>query len=732
MQQRAVLVGVVEEVKFQNIDSGFGVIIISTEDQLHTVVGNLSLVCEGERIEVVGEFVVHPTFGVQFRCESYKTTMPKNANDIYAYLASGVVKGIGPATAMRIVEKYGDESLEIAVNEPLKLAKIKGITKEKAYSISDRLRECSALQNLSATLTELSIDVEVAKKAYAAFGDEALAIIEKNPYILCTGYFGVDFYIADAMSQNLEIDLRDETRCKAGICYILERNTDTGHSCLPSGKLLDIAEEMLSVSKEYLEEILSRCIEDDELKSFLGGRDNYIFLPYLYTAQQTIASRLAIMKTYFPNPMINEKKRIAKLQKRLSISYHQKQSEAILMSLWAGIMILTGGPGTGKTTTVNGIISILEEEGYKVALTAPTGRAAKRMTELTGRESKTIHRLLEVDFSNGKSCRFLKNEKNPIKADVVIVDEISMVDTELFEALLIAMPLSCRLILVGDSDQLPSVGTGNILRDLILCDSFPYVKLTEIFRQSSDSLIVTNAHAIINEEEPELDRVDSDFFFLQGGENAEKLICDLVSSRLPKSYNLNPFIDIQVLSPVKKGALGTENLNRVLQAALNPPDEDKNECTVNGILYREGDKVMQVKNDYELEYSKGTEEGKGVFNGDIGVIKLIRNETKTAIIDFDGRIYIYPWNNLPMLELGYAITVHKSQGSEFSAVLLISPYNSSRMQYKNLYYTAITRARKLLVCVGSRENFKKAIKNERVTLRYTMLRAMVAKELLDE
>ncbi len=732
MQQREVLVGVVEEVKFQNPDSGFGVIIIATENELHTVVGNLSLVCEGERIEVVGEFVVHPSFGVQFRCESYKTTMPKNANDIYAYLASGVVKGIGPATAMRIVEKYGDKSLEVAVNEPLKLSKIKGITKEKAYFISDRLRECHTLQHLSANLSDLGIDIEVAKKAYAAFGDEALAIIERNPYILCTGYFGVDFYVADEMSRNLEIDLRDETRCKAGLAYILERNCDAGHSCLPSEKLLDMAEGMLQVSKGYLYEILTSSIENEELRVFLGDRDRYIFLPHLYSAQETIATRLAILKTYFPNPMINEKKRIEKLQKRLSISYHQKQSEAIIMSLWAGIMILTGGPGTGKTTTVNGIISILEEEGYKVSLTAPTGRAAKRMTELTGREAKTIHRLLEVDFANGKSCKFLKNEKNPIKADVVIVDEISMVDTELFEALLVAMPLSCRLILVGDSDQLPSVGTGNILQDLILCDSFPYVELTEIFRQSADSLIVTNAHAIINEEEPKLDRTDSDFFFLQGGADPEKLICDLARERLPKSYKLDPFYDIQVLSPIKKGVLGVENLNRVLQQALNPKDPDKNECTVNGVTYREGDKVMQVKNDYELEYSKGTEEGKGVFNGDIGVIKLIRNETKTAIVDFDGRIYIYPWNNLSLLELGYAITVHKSQGSEFSAVLLISPGGNSRMQYKNLYYTAITRARRLLVCVGSRENFLKAVKNERVTLRYTMLRAMVAKELSNE
>ncbi len=732
MQQKVVITGVVEEVKFQNRDSGFGVIIISTGDELHTVVGNLSLVSEGERIEVVGDFVVHPSFGVQLRCDSYKTTMPKNANDIYAYLASGVVKGIGPATAMRIVERFGDEALDIAINDPEKLSKVKGITKEKAYFISDRLRECTALQQLTGVLTEVGVDVDVAKKVYDSFGDSALPIIEENPFVLCASYFGVDFYIADAMSKNSEIDPRDETRCKAGLIYVLERNTDAGHSCLPREKLLDMAEMMLEVSKDYLRETLDNCIEDELLAHIKGDRDSYIFLPHLYRAQETIAARLAIMKNYFPNPFLNEKKRIDKLQKKLSISYHQKQSEAILMSLWAGIMILTGGPGTGKTTTVNGIINILEEEGYKVALTAPTGRAAKRMTELTGREAKTIHRLLEVDFSNGKSCKFIKNDKNPIKADVVIVDEISMVDTELFESLLIAMPLSCRLILVGDTDQLPSVGTGNILRDLILCETFPYIKLTEIFRQSAQSLIVTNAHAIINEEQLELDRKDSDFFFLQGGEQSERLICDLVSKRLPDSYKFDPFYDIQVLSPVKKGTLGTENLNRVLQGTLNPAEEGKSECTVNGVLYREGDKVMQIKNDYELEYSKGTEEGKGVFNGDIGVIKLIRTETKTAIVDFDGRVYIYPWDKLSLLELGYAITVHKSQGSEFSAVLLISPVGNSRMQYKNLYYTAITRARRLLVCIGSRENFIKAVKNERVTLRYTMLRAMVARELSNE
>ncbi|MDE5859164.1 MAG: ATP-dependent RecD-like DNA helicase [Oscillospiraceae bacterium] len=725
------LEGVVDSVLFGNPANGYVVLELEVKDDFVTVVGELGNIEEGEELVVTGEYVKHPKFGMQFKASYCQRKMPVTTNAILKYLSSGVIKGIGKTLAKRMVDEFGDKTLDVIENEPELLIKVKGITASKVEEISMEFKRIFGIRALMIFLSQYNIPPAVAVSSWRRWGQYAVEIIKENPYVMCGTGIELEFDKAEDMAAKIGFPMDSESRVSAGINHILVNNTYSGHTCLPYDRLKDISIKLLEIDEELFDKCLESECNDGNLVIYEKGRRSFVYLADYYIAEEYITGRLKVMSSCLKDTKYDYTKLIDIEEKAKDITYASQQRKAIALALSQGFMILMGGPGTGKTTTLKAIISLYEQRGLKVLLAAPTGKAAKRISDLTGYDAKTIHRMLEVAFDNSGKTSFKHDENNPISCDVMIVDEMSMVDTLLFEALLRSLKLSCRLIMVGDSDQLPSVGAGNVLKDMIDCGRLPVVQLTEIFRQAQQSCIITNAHKIVNGEQPDLTRSDNDFFFMQrlDFESAADTVVDLTVNRLPAAYKFSPKDDIQILCPSRKGALGVIEMNKTLQNAINPYSKDKPE--IKGVLYsfRVDDKVMQVKNNYDISWSKDGESGAGIFNGDIGIIlRVVKSESK-VIIDFDGRVAEYGYEMLDQLELAYAISVHKSQGSEFNAVIIPLLGGFEKLYYRNLLYTAVTRAKKLLIIVGSVRVVTEMVNNNRRTLRYTCLKDMLEKEL---
>ncbi|MGN1420378.1 MAG: ATP-dependent RecD-like DNA helicase [Eubacterium sp.] len=718
------LTGIVEDITYRNDSNGYGVIEIATGEEYVTVVGILGNVVIGEEIVFQGEWTLHPTFGRQFKAERLQHTLPADASGMLRFLAGGIVKGVREATATKIVEKFGADTFNVIENEPERLAEIKGINKSRAKKISQDFKMQFAAREVMNGLADLGLSQQEAFSAYNLYKSNALEIIKENPYAFISEN-GISFERADEIAENLEEAPPFDYRCQAGIVYIVRHNLRNGHTCLPRNSLITPAKNLLNCNEDEAEIAIDNAIEVKQLvQENIDGRD-FIFLPEIYRAESAIAERIQVMLQFPPQQKDISTSEIYAFEEANNITFDDKQREAIEIAVNKGILILTGGPGTGKTTTVKGIIALMENRGLDVALAAPTGRAAKRMSELTGREAKTIHRLLEVEYKEGATePSFTHNLRNSLECDAVIVDELSMVDVTLFSSLLDALPLSCRLIMVGDKNQLPPVGAGNVLADLIKSGLIGVVSLDKIFRQAMESRIVSNAHRVVNGEMPVFDNSpDSDFFLLneRSKYNAPRKIVNLVTSRIPSGYGFDPVKDIQVLCPGRKGEVGTENLNALLQEVMNPPSRDKAEIKYKGYILREGDKVMQIKNNYDVPWFKDNENGTGVFNGDIGTLTRIDRANDIINVRFDDREAMYSLENVSEIELAYAMTVHKSQGSEFDAVVLPVINTPPKLAYRNLFYTALTRAKSLLVIVGSEEAIKKMVDNDKKSRRYSAL-----------
>ena len=717
--------GSVEQIVFRNEKNGYTILEINDGRELVTAVGSMPWVSVGEELRIMGIWVRHPTFGTQFKVEAFERYKPATASAILKYLSSGAVKGIGPSLAAQIVEAFGENTLEVMEKEPERLASIKGISAAKARKFSHEIQRAHGIREAMVRLGSYGISPEEALRIWKQYGPQCTDLIQENPYYLCEDGVDIDFSRVDTIAASMERPQDDNGRIRAGIVYVLKHNVKNGHTCLPADKLCAVAVSLLGVEPDLVSGNLEELCNEQSLISLWVGEQEMIFLPRYFRSELYIAERID-MAIKFPAQSIGgADEYIARLEQEFGMEYAALQKQAIREALSKGMLILTGGPGTGKTTTLNAVIRLLEMKGEKVLLAAPTGRAAKRMSELTGREAKTIHRLLQVNWDENDKPVFSKNEKDLLECDAIVLDELSMVDVSLFEALLRAMPMGCRLIMVGDCDQLPSVGSGNVLGDLIASGRIPVVQLNEIFRQSMQSLIVTNAHRIIAGQPPELAVRSSDFFFLPCGEpeSLSRLIVDLCARRLPASYGYSPYTDIQVLAPGRKGEVGTNELNKKLQAVINPPEKGKKEIALNGTLFREGDKVMQIKNDYDLPWTKadGTM-GEGIFNGDLGILLEIDRRSSSLTVQMDDRLVVYETETAGNeLELAYAMTVHKSQGSEFQAVIIPMVPGPSQLYYRNLLYTAITRAKSLLILAGTKETIYRMVENNRKTKRYTGL-----------
>ncbi len=723
------LTGTVEEVSFYNETTGFCVAEISTEGEAVTVVGPIGELTIGSKIECLGNWDMHPSFGRQFKAESVSQTLPADAAGILKYLSSGVIRGVREATAAKIVEAFGVNTFDVIENEPQRLATIKGINASKARQISKEFKSQFMARETIIALTSLGLSQGQAIKAYSLFKAEAVDIVKSNPYSLIGGATGITFDNADEIVEHLEKRPPFECRAQAGLCYIVRHNLGNGHTCIPRDKIYTPASSLLECGRDDVDIALDNAIEGKMLvQKQIDGRD-FLFLPEIYAAEASIADRITIMSHFPPNESEIFASEIFAFEEANGIEFDEKQRHAIEVAVNKGLLILTGGPGTGKTTTVKGIINLMKNRGLKVCLAAPTGRAAQRMEELTGFEAKTIHRLLEVEYKdNSVTPDFVHNMRNPLDCDAVIVDELSMVDVTVFAALLDALPLHCRLIMVGDRDQLPPVGAGNVLSDMIESRVIDVVTLDKVFRQAMKSRIVTNAHRVVKGEMPVIDNsADSDFFLLNENSkyNAPRKILDLVTSRLPAGYGFEPMRDIQVLCPSRMGEVGTQSINAILQASLNPPTKEKKEIRYKGYILREGDRVMQVKNNYDVPWFKAGENGSGVFNGDIGILTRIDRANDIINVRFDDREAMYSLENVRELELAYAMTVHKSQGSEFAAVVMPVIATPPKLAYRNLFYTALTRAKSLLVLVGNEAGIKQMVDNDKKSRRYSALKFFI-------
>lgn len=729
MGELETLRGTVESVVFRNTENGWTVFEMDCDGTLCTVVGHVFEVAEGETLTVRGEWGKHPSYGRQFKAESFEREMPATSAAMLRYLSSGAVKGIGAVLAKRMVDVFGVDTLDILENHPERLQEVKGISPKKALSMSEAYKSQFGVRTCMLFLQQYNITAAQSIRVWKRFGANAVEIVKRNPYVLCESGLYIGFERADSIAMQLGMDKGDAFRIHAGIAHILRHNLYTGgHTYIPQQKLTGLAQNLLGIAEDAAAAAIDDMAKAEEIiGEEIGGR-RVLFLPESHRAESYIAGRLLLMRGLKAPEMGNCGTRIREVEEHLGIVYAKKQREAIETAYKSHVMILTGGPGTGKTTTLNAIIHVYEGMGLKVALAAPTGRAAKRMSEVSRHEAKTIHRLLEMSFENDDTARFMRNEKNPLDCDAIIVDELSMVDVMLLESLLCALKLNCRLVMVGDADQLPPVGAGNALRDMLDSGKVPTVVLDEIFRQAAKSLIVMNAHRIVRGQMPEMTRRDRDFFFMPRYTAAQvsTTVVELMHTRLPVAYGYSPLWDMQVLTPGRKGDLGSNAFNKLLQDVLNPAGKGKAERpTAFGVL-REGDKVMQIKNNYDLAWIRDNgEQGAGVFNGDVGLLERVDRRTGTLWVRFDDRLAEYGPDHVDELELAYAVTVHKSQGSEFKAVVLPLFSGAPLLFYRNLLYTAVTRAKEITVLVGREETVEQMVQNDRRSRRYTGLCAFL-------
>ena len=725
------LSGSVEDVIYKNADNGYTVINLGCDEGLIAVVGNLGDVNEGERLSLRGGWITSPKYGRQFKAAMCERSMPETESEISAYLGSGVIKGLGPAIAKKIVKQFGTEALDIIDNDCMQLTVIKGITSDKALYISNEYHKITGVNEVIKFLGEYNFGPAHAISVWSAFEHDSIKQIKTNPYILCTSGIDIDFRSVDRMAADLGFDAENSDRVRAGIVYVLHENANAGHTCLPTEKLRESVCDNLGIERRQFESCLDDCEEKDWVVRITLGKREFVYLPEYYLAETYIAKKLAFMLRTSAQYEKDYSDEIRGVEFSENIQYEDLQRAAISACLTGSVFILTGGPGTGKTTTLNGVIKILKAQKKRILLCAPTGGAAKRMSDLTGEPARTIHRLLEVDFTAKGELKFKRNETNPLPADVVIADEMSMVDALLMCSLVRAIKPTSKFIMVGDSNQLPSVGAGNVLKDLIASHYIPSVELKEIFRQAAQSLIVTNAHRIVNGEFPVLDDRQNDFFFMNKSLESDiaGLVIQLAKQRLPDTYGFSPIDDIQVLCPTKMGMAGTKELNKQLQSALNPPSQNKAELKFFDVIFRTGDKVMQTKNDYDVLWTKNNEKGSGIFNGDIGIIRSVDRFSQNVTIDFEGRVAIYTSEMLRRLEHAYAITIHKSQGSEYDAVIIPITAFTHNLLYRNLLYTGVTRAKKMIIVIGTKELVKTMVDNNRKMLRYSLLRPLLEIEM---
>ncbi len=723
--------GSVEKIIYQNEENGYTVCEIFTpSDEIFTLVGNMPYLSEGETVSALGSWVNHATFGKQFKVEFYEKQLPATETAILKYLASGAVRGIGKVTAQRIVSQFGADSFEVIEHNPQWLSEIPGISPKKAEQISASFAAQFGMRNVMMFCREY-FGPTTAVRIYKKWGNGAVERIKQNPYILCGEIYGVGFEKADAIAKDLGMKKNAPERIAMGLKYVLMHNAaSNGHSFLPLDKLCAVAKRLLSCEMNEIEDEAAALETRGEIVCVRHEGMKCAYLRDYYEAEKYTAEKLCALDRAGKNlGEDNVLSLISMVERESNMEYAVLQKRAICQAASNGVFILTGGPGTGKTTVVRAIIRVFDAMGLRIALAAPTGRAAKRMSQSAGEEAKTVHRLLEMEYGAEDKLRFRKNEKDQLEDDVIIIDEASMLDLMLTDALLKAIKPGARLILIGDVNQLPPVGAGHVFDDIIKSDRFATVELTHIFRQAQESLIVTNAHAVNHGEYMNLESKSGDFFFLPRQEDAQTAatIAELCKKRLPKSYGLTVFDGIQVITPSRKGDAGTEMLNSALQSVINPPARGKAEKKVRDFTLREGDKVMQIKNNYDIEWNKNGTQGFGIFNGDIGVIKKIDLSEELITVDFEDKICEYDYTMLDELELAYAITVHKSQGSEYPIVIMPLYRYTPKLLTRNLLYTAITRAQSIVILVGNGEVAKAMVDNNRQTKRYTGLRYALEK-----
>ena len=728
-REGTVISGSVDSVIYSNDENGYTVLRLRLDEGgTATLVGTLPYAAPGEELTAVGSWSTHNSYGDQFKAEEIERLLPDSAAGVYTYLASGVLKGVGPATARNIVEHFGADALRILEEEPEKLASLRGIPERRAREIGEAYRKQSALRRLMEFFSASGIKLSYGVRLYRSYGADAMEVLYANPYILCEDYYGASFADADRLALKLGFQGDSPERVEAAVLFELNHNAGGGHCFIPAEKLAGAVCQLIGVTPEQSRDAIGRLQETGEVvRQEIAGLDA-VYLRRLYEAETYVASRLLAMRGRLPGgERAGEYLRLAEKEMGITLAEHQRK--AVTEAVQYGVFALTGGPGTGKTTTIRAILRMFDAMGLRVSLAAPTGRAAKRMQELCRREASTIHRLLQTGYDPELGLLvFKKDESDPLAADAVILDEASMVDITLMQALLQAMKPGARLVLVGDADQLPSVGPGNLLKDLLRSGAVPTVTLQEVFRQAEESRIIVSAHLINQGEMPDLKRNTGDFFFLRRkqGEDALHTILELCGTRLPQKMGI-PAEEIQVLSPTRLGVTGTVNLNRELQAALNPPAEDKAEKAYGPWVFRTGDRVMQIRNNYDLVWTKpGGEAGAGIYNGDVGRIRSVDPAGQTLTVDFEDRSAEYSFDLLGELEPAYAMTVHKSQGSEYRAVILALCSASPSLLSRAVLYTAVTRARSLLIVVGDDALFERMVDNNRTQRRYCGLKTRLS------
>ena len=726
MGERCTVEGTVQNLIFQNEENGYTVLrLLTAEGELVTVVGCIPSAAPGEGMTVTGVWVNHPSYGAQITAEQVERRLPREAEEIESYLGSGIFKGIGPATAQRLVARFGEDTLRVMEEEPEKLKTVKGITDKKAMELHGQFLEVTGLRRVTEFLSRYDLPVSLAMQLYRAYGAQTVQRLKDDPYLLVQDRYGVDFGQVDEIAISMGFGGEDPCRTEAAVLYELQHNLGNGHVFLPRDKLVGATAELLGVADDVIEITVDHLREQGRIVEQAIAGVQACYLTALYHAETYVAGRLLEMREA-PSARVDAEKLLREIEVRQSVTYAPEQKAAVLLAAQAGASLLTGGPGTGKTTATRAIVELYDRMGLETMLLAPTGRAAKRMSELCGKEAQTIHRALGMSFNElTGEVTFRKNAKEPLEADAVIVDEMSMVDLLLMEALLTALRPGCRLVMVGDPDQLPSVGAGNVLGDILRSGAVPSVRLTAIFRQAEQSAIIRNAHAVNAGAAPELQNgAQSDFFFLcrRAPDRLVSTVVELVQQRLPEKMHIPPE-EIQVLSPTRKGETGTVYLNRCLQAALNPPSKDKHQKAWGDLVFREGDRVMQTKNNYDVVWEKddGTV-GTGIFNGDVGIMEEIDPSGELMTIRFDDRVATYTADLLSQLDMAYAVTVHKAQGSEYRAVVMVSAPAAPGLMVRGVLYTAITRARELLVLVGDDAVPGRMAANDKQQRRYSGLR----------